>query len=72
MPITTETINSKIPNNSSTLFAIILTKFVNLGNAIINANNIYQDLSISVAVMTIINLLSNSDATSKNWLNIAK
>ena len=40
MPITTKTMNSKIPNNSSTLFALILTKFVNLGTAIINANNI--------------------------------
>jgi len=40
MPITTETINSKIPKNSSTLFAIILTRFVNLGTAIINANNV--------------------------------
>jgi hypothetical protein len=64
--------NSKIPNNSSTLFALILTKFVNLGTAIINANNIYQDPSICVAVMTIINLLSKSDATFKNWLNMAK
>ena len=72
MPITTETINSKIPKNSSTLFAIILTRFVNLGTAIINANNAYQDPSITVAVMIIINLLSKSDVTSKNWLNIAK
>ena len=40
MPITTETINSKIPKNSSTLFEIILTRFVNLGTAIINANNV--------------------------------
>jgi len=72
MPITTKTMNSKIPNNSSTLFALILTKFVNLGTAIINAYNIYQDPSICVAVMTIINLLSKSDATFKNWLNMAK
>ena len=72
LPKTKLTSSNRIPKKNSIFSTLNLANFVNLGMAITNANNIYQSPSMTVAVITIINLLSKSDAASKNWLNIAK